>query len=116
MVRLSFDGKYNEPEEVERNVLTLKATDLLPDRKTPWWFETGSPEFLAFRPGMLTEQSVSPLELEGRLAGMDLVSKFDVGDIGPLDRGAALPDRLPHHHGRGAAGPPDPLPSGLSQS
>ncbi len=45
----------------------------------PWWFETGSPEFL-FR--LLMEQSVSPLELEGRLAGMDLVSKFDVGDIG----------------------------------
>ena len=45
----------------------------------PWWFETGSPEFL-FR--MLMEQSVSPMELEGRLAGMDLVSKFDVGDIG----------------------------------
>ncbi len=45
----------------------------------PHWFETGSPEFL-FR--MLMEQSVSPMELEGRLAGMDLVSKFDVGDIG----------------------------------
>ncbi len=45
----------------------------------PWWFETGSPDFL-FR--MLMEQSVSPMELEGRLAGMDLVSKFDVGDIG----------------------------------
>ena len=45
----------------------------------PWWFETGSPDFL-FR--MLTEQSVSPMELEGRLAGMDLVSKFDVDDIG----------------------------------
>ena len=45
----------------------------------PWWFETGSPEFL-FR--LLMEQSVSPLELEGRLAGMDLVSKFDVDDIG----------------------------------
>ncbi len=45
----------------------------------PWWFETGSPDFL-FR--MLTEQSVSPMELEGRLADMALVSKFDVGDIG----------------------------------
>ncbi len=54
---------------------------LLLDRREfrPWWFETGSPEFL-FR--MLMEQSVSPMELEGRLAGMDLVSKFDVGDIG----------------------------------
>ncbi len=44
----------------------------------PYWFETGSPHFL-FR--MLTEKSVSPMELEGRLADMALVSKFDVGDI-----------------------------------
>ena len=44
----------------------------------PYWFETGSPAFL-FR--MLMEKSVSPLELEGRMAGMSLVSKFDVGDI-----------------------------------
>ena len=45
----------------------------------PYWFETGSPDFL-FR--MLAERSVSPMELEGRLADMELVSKFDVGDIG----------------------------------
>ena len=45
----------------------------------PWWFETGSPDFL-FR--MLMEKSVSPMELEGRVADMSLVSKFDVGDIG----------------------------------
>ncbi len=44
----------------------------------PYWFETGSPDFL-FR--MLMEKSVSPMELEGRLADMALVSKFDVGDI-----------------------------------
>ena len=44
----------------------------------PWWFETGSPDFL-FR--MLREKSVSPMELEGRVADMSLVSKFDVGDI-----------------------------------
>ncbi len=44
----------------------------------PYWFETGSPDFL-FR--MLMEKSVSPMELEGRLAGTSLVSKFDVGDI-----------------------------------
>ncbi len=48
-------------------------------RFRPYWFETGSPEFL-FR--MLMEKSVSPMELEGRLADMALVSKFDVGDIG----------------------------------
>ncbi len=45
----------------------------------PYWFETGSPTFL-FR--MLMEKSVSPMELENRMAGMSLVSKFDVNDIG----------------------------------
>ena len=45
----------------------------------PYWFETGSPTFL-FR--MLTERSVSPMELENRMADMSLVSKFDVDDIG----------------------------------
>ncbi len=44
----------------------------------PYWFETGSPDFL-FR--MLMEKSVSPMELEGRLADMSRVSKFEVGDI-----------------------------------
>ena len=46
----------------------------------PRWFETGSPTFL-FR--TLAEKSVSPMELEGRLADMSLVSKFDVDDIDP---------------------------------
>ena len=45
----------------------------------PYWFETGSPTFL-FR--TLMEKSVSPMELENRVADMSLVSKFDVGDIG----------------------------------
>ena len=45
----------------------------------PYWFETGSPNFL-FR--MLMEKSVSPMELESQLADMSLVSKFDVNDIG----------------------------------
>ena len=45
----------------------------------PYWFETGSPTFL-FR--TLMEKSVSPMELENRMADMSLVSKFDVGDIG----------------------------------
>ena len=45
----------------------------------PYWFETGSPTFL-FR--MLMEKSVSPMELENRVADMSLVSKFDVNDIG----------------------------------
>ena len=44
----------------------------------PWWFETGSPEFL-FR--LLTEKGVSPMELEKRVTDKRLVSKFDVGDI-----------------------------------
>ncbi len=45
----------------------------------PYWFETGSPSFL-FR--MLMEKSVSPMEIENRMADMSLVSKFDVNDIG----------------------------------
>ncbi len=45
----------------------------------PYWFETGSPEFL-FR--MLFEKSVSLMELEKRLTDKALVSKFDVNDIG----------------------------------
>ena len=44
----------------------------------PYWFETGSPSFL-FR--TLMERSVSPMELENRMADMSLVSKFDVNDI-----------------------------------
>ena len=46
----------------------------------PHWFGTGSPDFL-FR--TLAEKSVSPMELEGRLADVSLVSKFDVDDIDP---------------------------------
>ena len=45
----------------------------------PYWFETGSPNFL-FR--MLMEKSVSPMQLENRMANMSLVSKFEVNDIG----------------------------------
>ncbi|MCY3877608.1 MAG: AAA family ATPase [Rhodobacteraceae bacterium] len=53
---------------------------LLDGRKfRPYWFETGSPTFL-FR--TLMEKSVSPMELENRMADMSLVSKFDVHDIG----------------------------------
>ncbi len=45
----------------------------------PYWFETGSPTLL-FR--MLKEKSISPMELENRMADMSLVSKFDLNDIG----------------------------------
>ena len=45
----------------------------------PWWFETGSPTFL-YRTMM--ENGVSPLDLENRVSDMDLLSTFDVGDIG----------------------------------
>ncbi len=45
----------------------------------PWWFETGSPEFL-YR--TLVERQVSPMSLERRVSDAGLVSKFDVGDIG----------------------------------
>jgi len=45
----------------------------------PYWFETGSPTFLFTT---LKEKSVSPMELEGMMADMSLVSKFDVDEIG----------------------------------
>ena len=45
----------------------------------PWWFETGSPRFLF---ETLKEKSVGPRELEGRMAEMSLISRFDVDDIG----------------------------------
>ena len=45
----------------------------------PYWFETGSPRFLF---ETLKEKSVGPMELEGRLAEMSLISRFDVDDIG----------------------------------
>ena len=43
-----------------------------------WWFETGTPAFLV---ETLLERRVSSLELEGMVAGADLLSKFDVNDI-----------------------------------
>ena len=43
------------------------------------WFETGTPEFLI---RVMMEQLVSPLDLENRIVEEDVVSKFDVGDIG----------------------------------
>jgi len=45
----------------------------------PYWFETGSPRFLF---ETLKKKSVGPVELEGRMADMALVSRFDVDDIG----------------------------------
>ncbi len=45
----------------------------------PWWYETGSPGFL-YR--TLVERGTGPMELEGRMVDMSLVSRFDVGDIG----------------------------------
>ena len=45
----------------------------------PYWFETGSPRFLF---ETLKEKSVGPMELEGRMAEMSLISRFDVDDIG----------------------------------
>jgi len=52
---------------------------LLRNRKfRPYWFETGSPTFLF---DTLKAKSVSPMDLEGRLADEALVAKFDVDDI-----------------------------------
>ncbi len=43
------------------------------------WFQTGSPTFL-YR--QMMEKGVSPLDLEKRISDVDLLSTFDVGDIG----------------------------------
>ncbi len=53
---------------------------LLFDRRTfrPWWYETGSPEFL-YR--LLMEKHVNPIDLENRLADERLMATFDVDDI-----------------------------------
>ena len=45
----------------------------------PHWFETGSPEFL-YR--LLTERNMSPMQLENLVTNEELVSRFDVKDIG----------------------------------
>jgi len=47
-------------------------------RFKPYWFQTGSPTFLF---DTLKAKSVSPMELEGRLADEALVSTFEVEDI-----------------------------------
>ncbi len=54
---------------------------LLFDRREyrPWWFETGSPEFL-YR--LVMERRVNLIDLENRVADERLMSTFDVGDIG----------------------------------
>ncbi len=62
-IRTWYDGyRWRGKEPVYNPYDVLLLLDSREFR--PWWFETGSPEFL-FR--MLMEQSVSPLELEGRL-------------------------------------------------
>ena len=47
-------------------------------RFRPHWFMTGTPDFLY---QTMFKQGVSPLELENRIADVDLVSTFDVDDI-----------------------------------
>ena len=53
---------------------------LLFDKRTfePWWFETGTPSFLA---KLLTERCVAAHKLDGRRASKTLLSTFDVGSM-----------------------------------
>ncbi|MXY66890.1 MAG: AAA family ATPase [Gammaproteobacteria bacterium] len=77
-VRRWYNGYHWLGEEKVYNPFDVLL--LFRNRKfRPWWFETGSPEFL-FR--LLMEKEVSPMELENREVNENLVSKFDVGDIG----------------------------------
>ena len=45
----------------------------------PWWLEAGSPESLF---PLLTQRRELPLELERRVADEQLISRFDIDDIG----------------------------------
>jgi len=77
-VRRWYNGYHWLGEEKVYNPFDVLL--LFRNRKfRPWWFETGSPDFL-FR--LLMEKEVSPMELENREVNENLVSKFDVGDIG----------------------------------
>ena len=77
-IRRWYNGyNWRGPERLYNPYDVLQLLDSREFR--PYWFETGSPNFL-FQ--MLMEQSVSPMELEGRRADRALVSRFDVGDIG----------------------------------
>ncbi len=76
-IRTWYNGYHWRGETLVSNPFDVL---LLLDRREfrPYWFETGSPNFL-FK--TLEANSVSAMELEGRLADMALVSKFDVEDI-----------------------------------
>ncbi len=77
LIRTWYNGYHWLGEERVYNPYDVLL--LLRRRKfLPFWFKTGSPEFL-FR--MLMEKSVSTMELEGQLTDSTLVSKFDVGNV-----------------------------------
>ena len=60
-----------------------------------WWFETGTPSFLV---ETLFKRQVSTLALDDVLSSSDL--PVHLRRRRHRHRGAAVPDRLPDHHGR----------------
>ena len=70
--RWGGDGKVYNP---------FDALLLFANRKfKPWWFETGTPNFLV---ETLIERNISTVNLDGMLVSEDDLGKFDVGSIAP---------------------------------
>ena len=70
--RWGGDGKVYNP---------FDALLLFAERKfKPWWFETGTPNFLV---ETLIERNISTVNLDGMLVSEDDLGKFDVGSIAP---------------------------------
>ena len=70
--RWGGDGKVYNP---------FDALLLFAERKfRPWWFETGTPNFLV---ETLIDRNISTVNLDGMLVSEDDLGKFDVGSIAP---------------------------------
>ncbi len=77
-IRIWYNGYGWRGRERLHNPLDVRL--LLRRREfRPYWFETGSPSFLF---ETLKEGSIGLTELEGRMADISLVPRFDVDDIG----------------------------------
>ncbi len=80
LVRDWYNGySWGLPADTVYNPFALL---LLFDKRTfkPWWFETGTPSFLA---KLLTTRCVAADRLDGLRASEALLSTFDVGSIAP---------------------------------
>ena len=77
-IRTWYNGYHWLGEEKVYNPFDILL--LFDSRKfKPYWYTTGGPKFL-FQ--LMAEKEMSLMELENRVVDEELVSKFDVGDIG----------------------------------